>query len=146
MANGQGWPPRFRSGTMGGKDGLGYAVPTITSPYLTALQRATNMHRIGQAVEAARVLIENEYAPPVVPMKATWDHAVERLTARLKTSGNRESTLGYYLKLIRLVRAGLPKTEGPADVTPASAAAWRDKVIATPGRRKILPSAHYVAR
>jgi integrase len=108
------------------------------------IQRATNMNRLAQAIEAARALIESEYAPPVVPMRVSWDHAVGRLAARLRTSGNRESTLGYYLKLIRLVRAGI-KSDGPGDVTPALAAAWRDKVMSNPGRRKKLPSAHYVA-
>jgi integrase len=106
------------------------------------LQRATNMARIGQAIETARVLIENEYTPQVVPLKVTWDHAIARLTARLKTAGLREGTSGYYLKLVRLVRAA---TAAPADLTPAKAAAWRDALMTTPGRRKKLPSVHYVA-
>jgi len=110
------------------------------------LERDTNQTRIGQAVEAARLIIEKEYAPPEVREdRMTWDQAVERLKARLATSGNRVSTLGYYLKLIRSVRAMYAATGGPADISPGMAAAWRDKMMSTPGRRKKLPSAHYVA-
>src|SRR5438067_1239714 len=69
------------------------------------LQRDTNQMRLAQAIEVARVLIEEAYAPtPVRPETVTWDQAVERLTGRLQTSGNRAGTLGYYLKLVRLVR------------------------------------------
>jgi integrase len=110
------------------------------------LERDTNQTRMGQAVEAARLIIEKEYAPPVVREdKVTWDQAVEKLKARLATSGNRASTLGYYLKLIRSVRALYGATDGPADISPGMAAAWRDRMMSTPGRRKKLPSAHYIA-
>jgi integrase len=120
-------------------------VACFSGPDGRRLQRATGQERNGPAIDAARILIEEVYAPPVVPLKATWDQAVERLSARLKTSGLRDSTLGYYLKLIRLVRAAFPNTNGPADVTPDGAAEWRDTITAQPGRRKKLPSAHYVA-
>ncbi len=97
-------------------------------------------------MEAARVIIEQEYAPaPTNPDKVTWDQAIERLKSRLATSGNRASTLGYYLKLIRLVRKLYPCTDHPADISPAGAARFRDWMMSTPGRRKKLPSAHYVA-
>jgi integrase len=110
------------------------------------LKRDTNQPRMGPAIEAARIIIEKEYAPPEVRQdRVTWDEAVERLKARLGTSGNRSSTLGYYLKCIRLVRAMYGPTGGPADISPGMAAAWRDKVMSTPGRRKKTPSAHYVA-
>lgn len=79
----------------------------------------------------------------VLPSVMEWDHATERLKARLATSGNRESTVGYYLKLIRLVSKISP--EGPAGITEEKAAEWRDTMMMTPGRRKRLPSAHYVA-
>ena len=112
------------------------------------VRRDTNRTRLAQAVEAARIIIEKEYAPaPANPEKVTWDQAIERLKARLATSGNRSSTLGYYLKLIRSVQAMYARTEqnGPADITPSMAATWRDKMMSTPGRRKKLPSPHYVA-
>jgi integrase len=110
------------------------------------LKRDTNQTRQGQAVEAARHIIEEEFAPaPEQPDKVTWGQAVELLKAAFAASGNRPSTLGYYLKLIRLVRAKCGVTAGPSDVSPAMAEAWRRKVMTTPGRRKKLPSAHYVA-
>jgi integrase len=109
------------------------------------LKRDTNQARMGQAVEAARLIIEKEYAPaPARPDRVSWDDAVERLRARLATSGNRASTAAYYLKLIRLVRAMYKATGGPADISPGMAAALRDRMMTTPGRRKKLPSAHYV--
>lgn len=109
------------------------------------LQRDTNQSRIAQAIEAARLIIEMEYMPvQVATDKATWDQEIERLKARLSRSGNRASTLDYYLKLIRLVRKHFDTT-GPADITPVMAAKWRDWMMGTPGRRKKLPSAHYVA-
>lgn len=106
------------------------------------LQRDTNQARMAQAIEAARILIEEEYAPtPTRPDNVTWDQAIERLKARLRTSGNREGTLGYYLKLIRKVQV----SDGPEDISAEMAATWRDKIMSTVGRRKKLPSAHYVA-
>ena len=110
------------------------------------LKRDTNQPRLGQAVEAARLIIEKEFTPPATRTdNVTWDQAVDRLKARLATSGNRGSTLGYYLKCVRLVRAIYNATVGPADISPSMAAAWRDRVMTTPNRRKRLPSTHYVA-
>jgi len=112
------------------------------------LKRDTHQSRLPAAIEAARSMIEEEYNPapplPPAPIKVTWDTAIDRFTKRMGTSGNRYGTLGYYLKCIRLVRA-VHKTEGPGDITPALAAAWRDEVMGKPGRRKKPPSAHYVA-
>jgi integrase len=109
-------------------------------------KRDTNQTRLGQAVEAARRIIEEEYAPAAAqPNDVTWDEAIERLKARLATSGNRKSTLSYYLKLIRLFRKLYPNTDCPAEISPGMAARWRDWVMSRPGRRKKLPSAHYVA-
>jgi integrase len=94
-------------------------------------------------MEAARLIIEKGFAPPEVrPDRASWDETVERLKGRLATAGVRKPTVEYYMKCIRLVR-GL--TNGPADITPGLASAWRDKMMTTVNRRKKLPSAHYVA-
>lgn len=109
------------------------------------LKRDTNKTRMNDAIEAARIIIEEDYAPaPERPDRVTWDQAVELLKARMASSGNRTSTLGYYLKLIRLVRKLYPSTD-PSDISPSGAARWRDWMMTTPGRRKKLPSAHYVA-
>jgi integrase len=109
------------------------------------LERDTNQTGMLKAIEAARAIIDKEYAPaPERPDKVTWDEAIHRLKGRLATSSIRASTIGYYLKLIRLVRALFPNTD-PADISLGMAATWRDKTMSTPGRRKKLPSAHYVA-
>jgi integrase len=60
-------------------------------------------------------------------------------------SGNRISTLGYYLKILRVVHKAYNVTDGPADISPGMAEALKKKLMTTPGRRKQLPSAHYVA-
>jgi hypothetical protein len=105
------------------------------------LKRDTNQTRMGQAVEAARAIIEKEYAPAAVqPDKVTWDQAIDRLKLRFATAGMRASTLDYYLKLIRLIRKMYSVTDGPADISPGMAASWRDTMMSTPGRRKKLPS------
>jgi integrase len=110
------------------------------------LERDTGQTGMIRAVDAARAIIEHEYAPPpCIIDRVSWDEAIERLTTRLPTSGNRSTTLGYYLKLIRLVRAAYSLTAGPAEITPSLAAAWRDRMMATPGKRKKPRSAHYVA-
>lgn len=115
------------------------------SPDGRRLERDTNQTGMIRAVEAARAIIEQEYAPaPVAIDKVSWDDAVVRLKGRLATAGTRESTLGYYLKLIRLVRKMYGPTFGPVDISPGMASAWRDRMMSTPGRRKKLPSAHYV--
>lgn len=120
-------------------------VACFTSPDGRRLKRDTCQTRIAAAVEAARILIEKEYAPSMPePERVTWEQAIERLQVRLSTSGNRSSTLGYYLKLIRLVRAFYRVVPGPGDISPGMAAAWRDKMMTTENRRKKLPSAHYV--
>lgn len=49
------------------------------SPDGRRLKRDTNQTRIGQAVEAARRIIEKEFAPAAErPDKVTWDQAVDR--------------------------------------------------------------------
>ena len=75
------------------------------SPDGRRLERDTNKTAMVRALEAARAIIEQEYAPaPDRPDRVKWDEAIERLTARLASAGTRPSTLAYYLKLIRLVR------------------------------------------
>jgi integrase len=110
------------------------------------LKRDTNQVRVEKAIEAARDIIEEEFAPaPAQPDKVTWDETIERLKVRMATSGKRASTIGYYLKLIRLLRKLYPNTDYPVDISPSMAATWRDWMMTTAGRRKMLPSAHYVA-
>src|SRR5262249_3223726 len=110
------------------------------------VRRDTNQTRMAQAVEAARLIIEKEDAPRILdPEKVTWDQAVERLKARPATSGHRATTLRYYLKLLPPVRKVFGATDGPVDISPGMAATWRDVMMSRPGRRKKLPSAHYVA-
>ena len=90
------------------------------------LERDTGQTAMLRAVDAARTIIEQEYAPPPSTIdKVSWEKSIERLTTRLKTSGNRSGTLGYYLKLIRLVRAIYSQTAGPAEITPSMARAWQ---------------------
>ncbi len=109
------------------------------------LKRDTNQTRMGQAVEAARILIEKEYLPPSAEQESvTWEQTITRLEARLATSGNRASTVGYYKKLIRLVRSLFPESRFPSEITPAMAARWRDSMMSKPSRRKKPVSAHYV--
>jgi hypothetical protein len=59
-------------------------------------------------------------------------------------SGNRGNTLGYYLKCIRLVRAIYAATDGPSDISPGMAEAWKKKMATTKGRGNKPRSAHYV--
>jgi integrase len=127
-----------------GNDPTYYAC--FRSPDGRRLKRDTNQVRMASAIDAARVIIEKEYAPvPTQPDKVSWDEAVDRLKARLVTGGVRSSTSDYYQKLIRLVRKLYRSTEYPADLSPGMAARWRDWMMSTPNRRKKLPSAHYVA-
>src|SRR5438045_2549308 len=53
------------------------------------VRRDTNQTRMAQAVEAARLIIEDDYAPAKVQEeKVTWEEAIERLKGRLASSGN----------------------------------------------------------
>ena len=110
------------------------------------VRRDTNHTRIGQATEAARLIIDKEYAPEgeVKPEKATWEDAIARLKATLASSGNRGDTLGYYLKCIRLVRAMYAQTTGPSDISPGMAEGWKKHMATTQGRGKKPRSAHYI--
>src|ERR1700722_14149138 len=80
----------------------------IRLKYVTEFKKCldnANQTRMGQAVEAARLIIEKECAPtPTQPDKVAWDEAIERLQAHLATAGNRPGTISYYLKMIRIVR------------------------------------------
>src|ERR1700722_18495366 len=99
------------------------------SPDGRRLERDTNQTGMIRAVAAARAIIEQEYAPaPLAADKISWDDAVGRLKGRLATAGTRESTLGYYLKLMRRVREMYGPTFGPVDISPGMAAAWRDRM------------------
>src|SRR5947209_5471047 len=63
------------------------------SPDGRRLERDTNQTAVLRAVEAARLIMEKEYAPAVVTVtEVTWDEAIGRLKGRLATSGNRAST------------------------------------------------------
>ena len=106
------------------------------------LKLDTRQTRIAQAVETARRLIEKTLAPKTLQSTVTWDYTREMLKGRMATLGNRSSTFEYYLKIIRGISNG---TAGPADITEEKAKAWRDRMMTTPGRRKRLPSPHYVA-
>jgi site-specific recombinase XerC len=57
--------------------------------------------------------------------------------------GIRATTIGYYEKLVRLIRGNCP-TAGPADVTPAMAEGWKRAFVTTETRRGKLPSPHSV--
>lgn len=125
-------------------------IACFRSPAGRRLKRDTNQRKLVQAIEAARAVIEAEYAPPRIQTdKTTWDQATKRLTLRLGTSGHRSSTLSYYLKLIRSVRTIHDKAEGPEDITPSMAAGWRDSMMNgknLKATRKEKPrSAHYIA-
>jgi integrase len=110
------------------------------------VRRDTNRTQMAAAIEAARAIIEEDYAPAAVPSDAvSWDAARQRLRSRLVTAGASPETIKYYLKALRLVRAVYGVTHGPADISPGMAATWRDQIMTTVNRRKKLPSAHYVA-
>jgi len=118
-------------------------VACFRSPDGRRLQRDTDRSRQVEAIEVARAIIEKEYMPTVpIQKRVTWDEAENRLASRLETSGNRPATRGYYLKLLRLVKR---EADAPEDFTPLMAAAWRDRILSRPSRRKKPPSAHYVA-
>lgn len=109
------------------------------------VRRDTNHTRIGQATEAARLIIDKEYAPAdSSPEKVKWDEAIERLRTAFSASGNRSASLEYYLKCIRLVRETYGATTGPADVSPGMAEGWKKKLATTKGRRNKLRSAYYI--
>jgi integrase len=109
------------------------------------VRRDTNHTRIGQATEAARLIIDKEYVPAEdKPDLVKWDEAIERLKTTLASSGNRGNTIDYYLKCIRLVRAMYAATNGPSDISPGMAEAWKKKMATTHGRGKKPRSAHYI--
>src|SRR5947209_3554266 len=87
--------------------------------------------RVSDAIERARQLIEKTLAPKTISMNASWDDTTERLKKRFASSGNRQSTIDYYLKLIRLVTTICP--DGPAALTEEMAIEWRDRITTTPG-------------
>jgi integrase len=109
------------------------------------LKRDTNQTKVNRAIEAARAMIEEEYTPSTLTQETiTWEEAIGKLEGRLAVSGNRNSTLGYYKKVIRSVQKMHSSSLGPADISPGMAETWRDTMMKTPNRRKKLPSAHYI--
>lgn len=106
----------------------------------------TQQARIGQAVETARLLIEKTLRAKILPTTMEWDAAVGRLKARLAIGGIRDTTIGYYEKVIRSVRGMYPECKGPADVTSHHAEQFRDRMMSVVTSEERKPrSAHYVA-
>ena len=110
------------------------------------VRRDTNHTRIGPATEVARLIIEKEFAPAeAAPSeKVTWDQAIEKLESAFSSSGNRGGSLDYYLKCIRLVRAVYAVTDGPVDISPGMAEAWKKHMVTTKGKGKKIRSAYYI--
>jgi integrase len=134
---------------------VGYAVrhranePTFflyfRGPSGQRLERDTNQSRKEAAREAARAIIEREYAPIDRPAdNATWDDAVARLSLRMRAINLRADSIAFYLKVIRHIRGFYGETTGPSDISPKMAATFRDVVSTQPGKRKKLLSAHTV--
>ena len=109
------------------------------------LMRDTGQTAVLRAVEAAKAIIDKDYAPPPVkPENAAWDDVTERLRKRLLATGERPTTVRYYLSLLRAVRSVFKATDGPADITPGMATAWRDHMMTTPKKNGKSRSPHYV--
>lgn len=111
------------------------------------LERDTNCTGAEKARRAAEAIIDAEYQPADEnPDAVGWDEAADRLERRLRVAGMRDATVGYYRRLVRLVRAMYGATTGPADITPGMAQTLVDTLMSTPKRKGGKPrSAHYVA-
>ncbi len=109
------------------------------------LERDTNQTAVGKAIEAAKAIIRKEYEQAFAsPRKTTWDEAKTLMKERAETDGLRDTSIGYYQKLIRLMNRDFPSVAGPADISSDMAEAWRKEFSRKPTRRKLPPSPHTV--
>lgn len=111
------------------------------------LERDTGQTAILRAREAARVLIEEEYAPPEDPVvKVGWDEAEAEAVKAMRAKGERPATIDYYRRVLAPIRAAHPAATGPADITPGQAKRWRNDYATTVSKKtKKVPSPHTVA-
>lgn len=111
------------------------------------LERDTGQTAILRAREAARVLIEQEYASPEDPLvKVGWDEAETEVVKTMRAKGERPATLDYYRRLLGTIRGAHPAAAGPADITTAQARRWRNEYATTVSKKtKRVPSPHTVA-
>jgi hypothetical protein len=109
------------------------------------LERDTNQSAVGRAIEAAKAIIRKEYDQVLAPPdKVTWDEANSLMKERAKTDGLRDESIGYYEKLVRLMRRDFPAADGPAAISPDMAETWRQEYSRRPTRLKLPPSPHTV--
>lgn len=111
------------------------------------LERDTGQTAALRAREAARVLIEKEYAPPEDPVvKVAWDEAEAEAVKAMRAKGERPATVEYYRRLLGTIRAAHPAAAGPADITAAQAKRWRNEyATAVSEKTQKVRSPHTVA-
>lgn len=110
------------------------------------LERDTNQTGINRARDAARALIEKEYAPRTDPVrKVSWAEAEELFVKAMQAGGERAASIEFYRKVLRPVRAYYAVTDGPADISPSMAKTWKVQYATTKSKKtKKVPSAHTV--
>jgi integrase len=109
------------------------------------LERDTVQVRIAKAREAARAIIEKEYAPAESNAeKVPWDVAEAQLDTRMRALGLKKDSIGFYKKVLGQLRGFYGATDGPADISPKMAATFRDEMSTRPGKREKVRSAHTV--
>src|SRR5262249_33337486 len=109
------------------------------------LERDTQQTKKERAREAARAIIEKEYAPADAnPEKVKWEEAEAKLATRMDALGLKKDTIAFYKKVLKQIREFYGATDGPADISPKMAATFRDEISTKPGKRKKKLSAHTV--
>jgi hypothetical protein len=109
------------------------------------LERDTLQLRIAKAREAARAIIEKEFAPTEAGFaRVAWPDAEAQLDSRMRALGLKKDSIAFYKKLFGQLHGFYGATDGPADITPKMAATFRDELSTRPGKREKLRSAHTV--
>lgn len=81
--------------------------------------------------KAARVVLRR-WCPTTQARPITWSELEEKLRVKLTLNNNRHETLRDYLKTIHVLRATLPETRGPLDITDDLAQRFKADYVTTP--------------
>ncbi len=88
-------------------------------------ERSTKEKNQKRAIDAAIVIINNNYCPEEVLWNPTWEEATSIMIDHMKAQGLRPTTLDDYTFAIRSLHEIYPKTLSPADITPQMAERYK---------------------
>ncbi len=84
-------------------------------------ERSTKEKNQRRAIDAAVVIIREDYTPKVSVLNPTWEEAVNKMLPYMKAENLRPGSIKQYEYAVTNLRKAFPETHGPASITPVMA-------------------------